>query len=224
MSGRESVGQKFELKLSTDEINEASNVMTLKGTLRELFSIRIYRTNLIIMVICWSFASFAFFLVPLYISNADLNLFLISISLAVAEIISSFVCLYLTHGRDNRKSLSLFCGLCCVGSIGALIFQSVYKADSQVPVAIMFLILYVGITTAFDLVYLLVNDLFPTIFLGTSYGVTNVVGRFVSILSPAMAYVPDPIPMLTLIAFSGICVVLPLCLVKVNLNNSGSKK
>ena len=82
----------------------------------------------------------------------------------------------------------------------------------------MYLLLYVGIVTAFDLVYLLVNDLFPTIFLATSYGVTNVVGRFVSILSPAMAYVPDPIPMLTLIAFSGLCVVLPLCLVKVDLN------
>ena len=185
-------------------MNEASNVMTLKGTLGELFSIRVYRTNLIIMVVCWSFASFAFFLVPLYISNADLNLFLISICLAVAEIISSFICLYLTHGRDNRKSLSLFCAICCVGSIGALIFQSLYKADSELPVAAMYLLLYVGIVTAFDLVYLLVNDLFPTLFLGTSYGVTNVVGRFVSILSPAMAYAPDPIPMLTLIAFSGL--------------------
>ena len=29
VAGRESMGQKFELKLSTDEINEASNVMTL---------------------------------------------------------------------------------------------------------------------------------------------------------------------------------------------------
>ena len=130
-AGRESMKEKFELKVSSDEINEASNVMTLQGTLSELFSIRIYRTNLIIMVVCWSFASFAFFLVPLYIgNNADLNLFLISICLAVAEIISSFICLYLTHGRDNRKSLSLFCAICCVGSIGALIFQSVYKADN----------------------------------------------------------------------------------------------
>lgn len=79
----------------------------------------------------------------------------------------------------------------------------------------MYLLLYVGIVTAFDLVYLLVNDLFPTIFLATSYGACNVVGRFISILSPLMANAGDYIPMLTLIAFSGICVFLAMCLVKV---------
>lgn len=104
--------------------------MQLKGTIRELFSIKVYRNNLIIMMIIWSFASFAFFLVPLYIGEADLNLYLISICLAVAEIISSFICLFITHTRDNRKSLIFFCGLSCIGSLGALIFQSVYKSDN----------------------------------------------------------------------------------------------
>lgn len=42
--------------------------MNLKGTMGELFSIKVYRNNLIIMMVVWSFASFAFFLVPLYIS------------------------------------------------------------------------------------------------------------------------------------------------------------
>ena len=189
--------------------------MNLEGTLRELFSIKIYRNNLIIMMITWSFSSFAFFLVPLYIGNANLNLFLISICLAVAEIISCLICLALTNGRDNRKFLIIFCLLSCIGSIGALIFQSVYKLDNEIHVAVAFLILYVGIVTAFNLVYLIVNDLFPTIFLATSYGACNVVGRFVSILSPLIAYASDPIPMLTLIIFSAICVTLPMCLVKV---------
>lgn len=65
----------------------------------------------------------------------------------------------------------------------------------------MYLILYVGIVTVFDLVYLIVNDVFPTIFLATSYGACNIVGRFVSITSPVMAYAPEPIPMLTLAVF-----------------------
>ena len=104
--------------------------MKLKGTIKELFSIKVYRNNLIIMMICWSFASFAFFLVPLYIGNASLNLYLISICLAVAEIISSFICLFITHNGDNKRSLIIFCALSCIGSIGALIFQSVYKAEN----------------------------------------------------------------------------------------------
>lgn len=96
--------------------------MALKGTIRELFSIRVYRTNLIIMMVVWSFASFAFFLVPLYIGQIDINIYLISLCLAIAEIISSFICLFITHGRDNRKSLIVFCAVSCIGSIGALIF------------------------------------------------------------------------------------------------------
>ncbi len=112
----------MEPKLSDDEIKEASNVMQLKGTLGELFSIKVYRNNLLIMMVCWSFASFAFFLVPLYIGNIKINMYLISICLAVAEIISSFICLGITHNRDNRKSLIFFCALSCVGSVGALIF------------------------------------------------------------------------------------------------------
>ena len=91
------------------------------------------------------------------------------------------------------------------------------------PVAVAYLILYVGVVTAFDLVYLIVNELFPTIFLATSYGACNVVGRFISILSPLMAYAPNPIPMLTLIIFSGLCIFLPLCLVKVNQDTSGGR-
>lgn len=96
--------------------------MQLKGTIKELFGIRIYRRNLIIMIIVWSFASFAFFLVPLYIGNIDLNLFLVSLCLAIAEIISSFICLFMTHNRDLRTSLIFFTILSCIGSVGALIF------------------------------------------------------------------------------------------------------
>jgi len=101
--------------------------MNLKGTISELFSIRVYRNNLIFMMIIWSFASFAFFLVPLYIGQIDLNLFLISLCLAVAEIISSLICLFITNNRDKKKSLVFFWFLCCIGSIGALIFQSIYE-------------------------------------------------------------------------------------------------
>ena len=121
VEGRGSIRQ-LEPKLSDQEIEEASNVMQLKGTLSELFSIRVFRNNLIIMMICWSFASFAFFLVPLYIGQVDLNLYLISLSLAIAEIISSIICLFITHGGDNRKMLILFCAMSCVGCIGAEIF------------------------------------------------------------------------------------------------------
>jgi len=51
-------------------------------------------------------------------------------------------------------------------------------------------ILYTGVTVSFDLVYLIVNEIFPTIFRGTAYGACNVIGRFISILAPQLAVLP----------------------------------
>ena len=84
------------------------------------------------------------------------------------------------------------------------------------PIALIYLLIYVGIVSAFNLAYLTVCDLFPNIFLATAFGACNVSGRFVTIAAPVIAYAPRPIPILTLISFSGLCIVLPLYLIKVN--------
>ena len=115
-----------------------------------------------------------------------------------------------------KKMLALFCGITAIGTLGVMLFQSLYNGDSALPQAACYLLLYVGIVTAFDLVYLVVNDLFPTIFLATAYGSCNVAGRFISIFAPLVAVIPAPVPMLVLLLFSAVCTALPLCLVKVN--------
>lgn len=95
-----------------------------------------------------------------------------------------------------------------------MIFNAFYKGKSELPTAIGFLLLYVGIVTTFDLVYVIVNELFPTIFLATSYGACNIVGRAITIMSPLVAEAPNPIPLLVLAIYSGICIFLPFGLVK----------
>ena len=168
------------------------------------------------MATLWSFSSFAFFLIPYYIAYIDLNIYLISAATAIAEIISCLICLGLTHSKDLRKMLALFCGLSAVGTLGVMLFNLFYTGDNQLGQAACYLVLYVGIVTAFDLVYLIVNELFPTIFLATSYGSCNVAGRFVSIFAPLVAVIPPPAPMIILLIFSGVCTFLPLCLVKID--------
>ena len=69
--------------------------------------------------------------------------------------------------------------------------------------------------TTFDLVYVIVNELFPTIYLATTYGDCNIVGRAVAVSSPLVARVHPPWPMLILAGYSAICTVLPFLLVKV---------
>jgi hypothetical protein len=167
------------------------------------------------MTITWSFSAFAFFLVPFYLTTLESNnMFLLSTSLAIAEIISSIICLTLIHGRDLRKVLSFFCALTCFGTVGVMIFNGIEKGSSEASLAMCYLVLYVGIVTAFDLVYLLVNELFPTLYLATAYGVCNIVGRLITVLAPLVSRAPKPFPMLILAAYSGICIILPICLIQ----------
>ena len=76
------------------------------------------------------------------------------------------------------------------------------------------MLLYVGVVTTFNLVYLIVNELFPTLYLATAYGACNIVGRSITILSPLVARAPDPIPLAILGAYSAVCILLPFGLVK----------
>ena len=111
--------------MSGEELAEAANEEQLNGTLRELFTIKVYRSNLLIMVVCWSFSSWAFFVVPFYLGKIKGNMYLMSLMTALAEIIATFICMFAIHGRDLRKALAFFCGLSAAGSVGVIIFTSV---------------------------------------------------------------------------------------------------
>ena len=146
------------MQLKQEDLDAVANELKLEGTLKELFGLAIYRRNLIIMVIIWSFCAFAFFLVPFYLSALnEQNMFLMSLALAIAEIISSIICLYFIHGKDLRRQLSLYYLLTCIGAAFIMVFNWLYKGNSEVPTAVGYLILYVGIVTTFDLVYVVVN-------------------------------------------------------------------
>ena len=199
------------IKASHHDFDEA-NEDRLKGSVGELFRIKIYRNNLILMIACWSFSSWAFFVVPFYLGKIKGNMYLMSLMTAIAEIIATFICMYAIKGRDLRRALALFCGISCVGSVGVITFTSIFTGE--LPTAFAYMLLYIGVVAAFDLVYLIVNELFPTVFLGTSYGACNVVGRFISIMSPLAAELPGALPLILLAVFAALCSVLPFGLIK----------
>ena len=167
------------------------------------------------MVICWAFASFAFFLVPFYVGTLDLNIYLMSIATAVGEILSSIICLLITKSISKKKSISFFMLVTCFAAISVTLLLWFYSGDSQILPALSFLILYTGTVTVFDLVYVIVPDLFPTIFLATSFGCCNVVGRAVAMSSTLVARAPFPWPMLILAGYSLFCVILPWGLIPI---------
>lgn len=187
--------------------------MALKGNLKELFSVSVYRRNLSLMVIVWSFGAFSFFIIPFYIGTTDLNIYAMNTATAVGEIFASLISLFLVHGRDKRYMIALFLVITCVSSVGLMLLLWLYEGTSQVPEAASFLLQYTGVVTVFDLIYVVVPELFPTIFLATSYGCCNVVGRAVAIASPVVARAPNPWPLTVLAVYSLLCIFLTLSLV-----------
>ena len=167
------------------------------------------------MVIIWAFASFAFFMVPFYIGTLDFNIYLMSTSTAFGEVLSSVICLLVTHNIDKKKSISFFTAISFLGALGVTLIIWLYHGEDQVFPALAFLLLYTGIVTMFDLIYVIVPTLFPTIFLATSYGCCNVVGRGVSMFAPMVARAPFPWPMLILAGYSFICIFLPWGLIPI---------
>jgi hypothetical protein len=81
------------------------------------------------MMVAWSYASFAFFVVPYYLAQADegVNFYLMNICLAVAEIIASIILLILTSRMNLKKALILFNLMALSGTIGILVFEAIYK-------------------------------------------------------------------------------------------------
>jgi len=174
---------------SASELEVARNELQLKGTLKELFSTAVFRRNLLLMMVIWSFCSFSFFLIPYYLDTIPGNLFLMSSATAVAEILSSIICLCINHRYETRKSIAFFAFVSCCATIGIILLTSFLRSTSQIPDALGYLVQYTGFVTTFDLVYVIVNELFPTIYLATAYGACNIVGRAVAVSSPLVARV-----------------------------------
>jgi len=164
----------------------------------------------------WSYSSFSFFVVPFYLAKVDGNMYLFSLCTAIAEILSVLICLVVIQYKYNlKRSLIVFCAISFIGTIGIIIFNSIYKGTSQVPQAALYLLLYTGCGMAFDLVYLIVCEMFPTIFRTTAYGCCNVLGRAVTISAPLVAELPGLWPMGILAVYSLLASILPFWLRKV---------
>ena len=71
-----------------------------------------------------------------------------------------------------------------------------------------------GVVISFDLAYLINPELFPTILLATAYGVLNVFGRLITIISPIIAKLPHPVPLVFLIIYASFGASLSFCLTK----------
>lgn len=168
------------------------------GTLRSLVQNKLLRNNLIIMMLNYSFGSFGFFVIPYYFSNLSGDIFVIAAFSGFAELLASLACALIVLRVTLKASIIIFIWIAFAACL-ALIFS--LKAGTIV-LGILVMIANFGITSMFDMAYLINVELFPTIYLGTAYGACNILARFVSILSPKVGVLHHPWPMSILVIFS----------------------
>lgn len=165
------------------------------------------------MTVIWSFGSFAFFLIPFYLGTIKFgNVYSMSLAIETAELMASFVCLFITKLISLKNSLLLFCLFVCSGAVMLLVFLNNQGSEpskaQDLVLPVLLLIINFGTDASFTVAYLINTDIFPPSILATAYGVCNVMGRLISILAPLVAKAPHPWPLAILIGFSSICIVL----------------
>jgi len=174
------------------------------------------------MTTIWSFGSFAFFLIPFYLTSMKANIYYLSLATEAAEFLASIICLFIAHVMDLRKALFMCCCIVFAGCIAMMIATKISDSDNQGETNIqdnllssaLIMLTNLGVVIAFDVAYLINAQLFPTVLLATAYGVCNILGRSISIFSPIVAKLPHPIPLVALALFAGVSGFLSLGLIK----------
>ena len=120
----------MHVDLSAEEIAKVTEEFKLSGTLKELIQTKVYTRNLLLLIVIWSFCTFSFYLVPYYLDTLPGNLFLLSSSTAIAEIVASVISLLIANRFDTRKSIALFALISSISTIGIILLTSYYKGTS----------------------------------------------------------------------------------------------
>ena len=139
------------------------------------------------MTVCWAVTSFSTYLIYFYIKYVPGNIFLNNALASLAEPPSHFLSGYLL--KKFRLKFALVFTYSCAIVFTVLIF---YEATWLIVIAV-FLAKF-GSAASFNMVYLGNNELFPAIYLSTSFGVCNLTARVATILSPQVAEIAYPVP------------------------------
>ncbi len=148
--------------------------------------------NLMLMIYVWAASSFNLYLLSYSIKNTAGDFFLNNFFSSLTDIPVTLLGGFLYHKFGLRVVLFSFFLIGCFGGVLIIIFSEVNK--DLVP--IMISIARSGIKVTFDICYLGNSFLFPAIFAGTAFGICNVGAKIFTILSPELAEVSPPTPMI----------------------------
>ncbi|CDW81726.1 solute carrier family member 5 [Stylonychia lemnae] len=192
---------------SPTSVGAASNVAQKEkapsGAIKELFQNRVYRTNLLVLLVLWVVASSDYFLINFQMKYIEGDIYTNTIVSSISEIISYLVTGALYDTIGPKVSFTVSFAIAVIGSIFYVLFGESHKN----LITVMILGSKFGISGAFNLVYIAMS-LFPPLYSSTVFGIFNVFARLASMLAPQFAEFKEPVPMIIFCIMAGVAGVV----------------
>lgn len=179
-----------------------------KFTIQDLLQNRVYFVNLLIMILSWSASSFCFYILGFYIKYIPGSMFINVIITCIADALSSICAGLIAMRYGTQATLFWSFGLAAVAG-----FLLMLSSD---PFAIMGTMMTTkfGINICFTLCYIINAEYFPSVVCSRIFGICNIFSRVSTILSPLIAEVTPPIPMIVYVTICSISMLASAFLTK----------
>lgn len=157
------------------------------------------------MAFMWVASSFSYYLISFQLKYISGDFF---VNTAVSSLTEAPAYLLggLLYSRIGIKGV--FVGSYIISVIGGILLLLFQKYTSIVPVMILFA--KFGVSSTFNMCYLGNALIFPTLFAGTAYGICNTFGKLATIISPQLAEVKMPTPIIVFLIVTSAGAVLAL--------------
>lgn len=177
----------------------------LDGSLKDLVRVKRHFINLVLMAFMWVASSFSYYLISFQLKYIEGDFF---VNTAVSSLTEAPA--YLISGLlyDKIGIKGVLVGSYIISVVGGVLLLSLQSFTSIVPV--MILLAKFGVSSTFNMCYLGNALIFPTIFAGTAYGICNTFGKLATIISPMLAEVKMPTPIIVFVVVTSTAAVLAL--------------
>jgi len=165
--------------------------------------------NLIIIVLSWCASTVCFYIIGFYIKYIPGNVFSNIIITSIADAISSVGAGVIAQNCGAKKTLFFSFSLAAIAGLGLILV-----GDEPIQIMVYVLITRYGINSAFTLCYIITADYFPSIVSSQVFGICNVFSRFSTILSPLIAEIDKPVPMMVYCLICFLSMIVSLFLTK----------
>lgn len=167
--------------------------------MKDLFNNKVYLLNLIIIVLAWSASSSCFYIIGFYVKYIPGDAFMNIIVTSIADAASSIVAGSISSAIGAKNTLFISFSLATFGAIALM-----FSGNDKILIMVFVMMTRFGINSAFTLCYIITADYFPSIVTSRVFGLCNVFSRFATILSPMVAELEPPVPM---IIYSIVCMI-----------------